>query len=377
MLKTSNHSRYVVKSILHASRVLESFQAPGDVLRLRDVVGRTGYNKGMCFRLLYTLHQCGFLDKVGENHYRLASEVRRRRLYRIGYAAQGQHTSFDREVRDGLVRAAEREHVELLTVDNRYQPKIALRNADYLIKEQVDLVIEFQTDEMIAPAIATKYMEASVPFIAIDIPHPGAIYFGANNYQAGLIGGRFLGRWAKRSWDGEVDEILLIELQRAGSLPQARIRGLVSGIGEVIRIPEACRIVSVDGDGQFQTSLERVRKHLRQSQAKRVLVGAANDSSALGALRAFEESGRGNDCAVVGQNGEPEVRAELRAGRSRLIASVGYFPEKYGDGLIRLAFDILARKAVAPAIFTNHQIITPDNVDHYYPNDSLMSAVHA
>ncbi len=376
MLKTSNHSRYVVKSILHASRVLESFQAPGDVLRLRDVVGRTGYNKGMCFRLLYTLHQCGFLDKVGENHYRLASEVRRRRLYRIGYAAQGQHTSFDREVRDGLARAAEREHVELLTVDNRYQPKIALRNADYLIKEQVDLVIEFQTDEMIAPAIATKYMEASVPFIAIDIPHPGAIYFGANNYQAGLIGGRFLGRWAKRHWDGEVDEILMIELQRAGSLPKARIRGMVSGVAEVIRIPETCKIVSVDGDGQFQTSLERVRKHLRQSQAKRVLVGAANDSSALGALRAYEEAGRSSDCVVVGHNGEPEARAELRAGRSRLIASVGYFPEKYGDGLIRLAFDILARKAVAPAVFTNHQIITPDNVDHYYPNDSLMAAVH-
>jgi ribose transport system substrate-binding protein len=377
MLKTSNHSRYVVKSILHASRVLESFQAPGDVLRLRDVVGRTGYNKGMCFRLLYTLHQCGFLDKVGENHYRLASEVRRRRLYRIGYAAQGQHTSFDREVREGLARAAEREHVELLTVDNRYQPKIALRNADYLIKEQVDLVIEFQTDEMIAPAIATKYMEASVPFIAIDIPHPGAVYFGANNYQAGLIGGRFLGRWSKRHWDGEVDEILLIELQRAGSLPQARIRGLLSGIGEVIRVPEHCKIVSVDGDGQFQTSLERVRKHLRQSQAKRVLVGAANDSSALGALRAYEEAGRASECVIVGQNGEPEARAELRTGRSRLIASVGYFPEKYGDGLMRLAFDILARKAVAPAVFTNHQIITPDNVDHYYPNDSLMSAVHA
>lgn len=377
MLKTSNHGRYVVKSIVHASRVLESFQAPGDVLRLRDVVGRTGYNKGMCFRLLYTLHQCGFLDKVGENHYRLASEVRRRRLYRIGYAAQGQHTSFDREVREGLARAAEREHVELLTVDNRYQPKIALRNADYLIKEQVDLVIEFQTDEMIAPAIATKYMEANIPFIAIDIPHPGAIYFGANNYQAGLIAGRFLGRWAKRNWDGDIDEILLIELQRAGSLPQARIRGMLSGIAEVIRIPETCKTVSIDGDGQFQNSLERVRKHLRQSQARHVLVGAANDSSALGALRAYEEAGRANECVIVGQNGEPEARAELRSGRSRLIASVGYFPEKYGDGLIRLAFDILARKAVAPAIFTNHQIITPDNVDHYYPNDSLMSVVKA
>src|SRR6185369_17941393 len=83
-VKTSNHNRYLVKSLVHASRVLEAFQSSGDVLRLRDVVTRTGFNKGMCFRLLYTLHQCGFLDKVGENHYRLASEVRRRRLYRIG-----------------------------------------------------------------------------------------------------------------------------------------------------------------------------------------------------------------------------------------------------------------------------------------------------
>jgi ribose transport system substrate-binding protein len=361
----------MVKSLVHASRVLEAFQSAGDVLRLRDVVVRTGYNKGMCFRLLYTLHQCGFLDKVGENHYRLASEMRRRRLYRIGYAAQGQDTSFDKEVRTGLVRAAEREHIELLVVDNRYQPKIALRTADYLIKEQVDLVIEFQTDELIAPAIASKYMQANIPFIAIDIPHPGATYFGANNYQAGLLGGHYLGRWAKRHWGGEADEILLIELTRAGSLPKARMRGMVTGIGEVLRIGEQCRTVSIDGDGQFQTSLERVRKHLRESKSKRVLVGAVNDSTALGVLRAFQEAGRASECVIVGNNAEPEARVELRTTNTRLIASVAFFPEKYGDGLIRLALDILGRKAVPPAVFTGHQVITPENVDHFYPNDSL------
>ena len=372
-VKTSNHNRYLVKSLVHASRVLEAFQSAGDVLRLRDVVTRTGFNKGMCFRLLYTLHQCGFLDKVGENHYRLASEVRRRRLYRIGYAAQGQDTSFDREVRDGLVRAAEREHIELIVVDNRYQPKIALRSADYLIKEQVDLVIEFQTDELIASAIATKYLEANIPFIAIDIPHPGATYFGANNYQAGLMAGHHLGRWAKKHWNSEPDEILLVELHRAGSLPQARIRGVQSGIGEVLRVPERCRTVSVDGDGQFQTTLDRVRKQLRESKAKRVLVGAVNDPSALGALRAYEEAGRAGECVIVGQNAEPEARAQLRSANTRLIASVAFFPEKYGDGLLKLALDILSRKAVPPAVFTTHQIITPENVDHFYPNDSLLA----
>jgi len=373
-VKTSNHSRYMVKSLVHAARVMESFQSAGDVLRLRDVVTRTGFNKGMCFRLLYTLHQCGFLDKVGENHYRLASEVRRRRLYRIGYAAQGQDTSFDREVRLGLERAAEREHVELIVVDNRYQPKIALRSADYLIKEQVDLVIEFQTDELIAAAIASKYLEANIPFIAIDIPHPGATYFGANNYQAGRMAGHYLGRWAKKHWNGEVDEILLVELHRAGSLPKARMRGIASGVAEVLRLAERCRTISIDGDGQFQTTLERVRKHLRESKSRRVLVGTANDSSALGALRAFEEAGRAQDCVIAGQNAEPEARAELRLATTRLIASVAFFPEKYGDGLLRLALDIMARKAVPPAVFTTHQVITPENVDHFYPNDSLLAA---
>jgi len=363
----------MVKALVHATRVLEAFQTSGDVLRLRDVVLRTGFNKGMCFRLLYSLHQCGFLDRVGENSYRLTSEVRRRRLYRIGYAEQGQDTSFDREVASGLKRAAEREQVELITVDNRYQPKVALRSADYLIRQEVDLAIEFQADEAVAADIASKYLEANIPFIAIDIPHPGATYFGANNYQAGLMGGHYLGRWAKRNWNGEVDEILLIELHRAGSLPKARMRGMLAGLTEVLRMPERFRTVPIDGDGQFETTLERVRKHLRESKAKRILVGAVNDSSALGALRAFQEAGRAEECAIVGQNAEPEARAELRLARSRLIASVAFFPEQYGEGLVRLALDILVRKQVPPAVFTRHQIITPENVDHFYPNDSLLS----
>jgi ribose transport system substrate-binding protein len=83
-----------------------------------------------------------------------------------------------------------------------------------------------------------------------------------------------------------------VELHRAGPLPQARIRGVQSGIGEVLRVPERCRSVSVDGDGQFQTTLGRVRKHLRESKATRTLVGAVNDTSALGALRAYEEAAR-------------------------------------------------------------------------------------
>src|SRR5437763_7064124 len=103
----SNPNRYIVKSLVHASKVLSSFRSEGEVLRLRDVVARTGFNKVMCFRILYTLHSCGFLEKVGENQYRILSNMRPNRRYRLGYAAQGQDSSFPREVTVGLTRAAE------------------------------------------------------------------------------------------------------------------------------------------------------------------------------------------------------------------------------------------------------------------------------
>ncbi len=364
---------YIVRSVVHASQILGAFQSSAEVLRLRDVVQRTGFGKGMCFRLLHTLHHCGLLEKVDASRYRLISEIRRRKRYRLGYAAQGQDTSFAREVHASLLRAAEPEDVELIVVNNRYQPKVALRNAEHLVREHVDLVIEFQTDESVAPAIAAKYLEANIPLIAIDIPHPGATYFGANNYQAGLLAGRHLGQWARNRWNGQVEEVLLLELARAGSLVHARMSGVLAGLKETLHEAlEACPVVSLDGDGQFKTSLDKVRRRLRESKARHVLVGAANDPSALGAARAFQEAGRAGTCAIVGQNAEPDARAELREPRTPLIASVGFFPERYGDGLIRLALDILAHKRTPPALFIRHQLITTENVDHSYPNDALL-----
>jgi ribose transport system substrate-binding protein len=371
-MTTPPRKPYIVESVVHASQVLRAFASAGEALRLRDIVERTGFNKGQCFRMLHTLHHCGLLEKVDVSRYRRTFEIQRQTCYRIGYASQGHDGSFPREVHASLLRAAEHARVELIVVDNCYQAKVALRNAQQLIREKIDLAIEFQTDDAAAPAIASKYLEAGIPLIAIDIPHPGATYFGANNYQAGLLAGRYLGRWARSQWAGRVDEILLLELARAGSLVHARMSGAVAGLKE--SLPEAmetCRLVTLDGDGQFKVSVERVRRHLRESRAHNVLVAAANDPSALGAARAFQESGRAATCAIVGQNAEPDARAELREARTPLIASVGYFPEKYGDGVIKLALNLLSQKPVPPAVFVRHQIVTRENVDHLYPNDQL------
>jgi ribose transport system substrate-binding protein len=367
--------RYLVKSIVHASQLLSAFHSPGEALPLKEISARCSLPKTMAFRLLYTLEKCGMIDKVGQNLYQSCVRPWKQRLYRLGYAAQGTDYQFSREVSESLERAATAEGIKLISVDNRYSAKTAQRNADLLVREKVDLAIEFQTDEEVAPIVAAKYRDAGIPMIAIDIPHPGATYYGANNYEAGLIGGRYLGRWVKEHWHSEVDEILLLELKRAGNLPRMRLSGLLVGINLVLPSASNCRVTYLEGDGELGPSFETVRQHLRSSNAKHVLVGAINDPSALGALRAFQEAGRAENCAVMGQNASPEGRAELRQPKTRFVGSVAYFPERYGDDLIRVSIDILSQRPVPPAVFVEHKLITPAVVDHYYPNDSVTKLV--
>ena len=327
----------------------------------------------MAFRLLYTLERCGMVEKVGENLYRSSLRPFRQKLYRLGYAAQGTDYQFSKDISTSLERAAAAEGIELISLDNRYNPKIAQRNADILVREKVDLVIEFQTDEHVAPIVATKYREANIPLIAIEVPHPGATYFGANNYEAGLIGGRYLGRWAKQHWHSGVDEIVLLQLERAGSLPRMRLTGMLVGMKEVF------------------PALEHVQGHLdrRRRQARRQLRGDAAASPdqprAPFARRRDQRSERAWRAARIPGSGPHRVvrdhGAERVAGRARRTARAGHPPGRVGrllPGKVRrrrfvaVALDILHRRPVPPAVFVKHQLVTPETVNHIYPNDELM-----
>jgi len=374
MPKQELSKRYVCQAISRACDVLEAFRETGDPLRMTDIAERTGLSAPTVFRILFTLEQRGLVMRTGDRQYQLNIQLPKRHRYRIGFAGQSQEFAFSRAVAESIATAAAKADIELISLDNRYSPKTALRNAETLVRERVEMVIEFQTDEHVAPVISSKFLEAKIPIVALEIPHAGATYYGANNYDAGLMGGRFLGRWAKQHWRGQVDEVLLLELPMAGALPRSRLTGTLAGIRELIPSLNDSGVFWLDGHGQYGASLDAVRKHLRRSRGRNVLIGAINDPSALGALRAFEEAGSTESCAVMGQNASLEARAELRKPGTRFVGSVAYFPERYGEEVIPLCVDILQRKPVPPAVFVKHQLVTRETVDRLYPNDALISS---
>jgi len=255
---------YFIKSVGHAVQLMAAFQSPGEILPQCELIKRTKLSRGIVYRLLYTLERQGAVEKIGKDQYRLMYRRVGRHKWKIGYGTPGIETLFTRQVSESLRLAADAcEEIELLMLDHRYKPAVTVRDADQFIREHVDLVIEYQIDEQVAAIISSKYREANIPVIAVNNPHPGATYFGANNYTAGFIGGRYLGKWARREWEGHVDQIVMMELARAGTIPKTRLTGMVQGIREALgAMADRVPVLYLDGDGQLEASWRAIRKHL-------------------------------------------------------------------------------------------------------------------
>jgi len=173
----------------------------------------------------------------------------------------------------------------------------------------------------------------------------------------------------KRRWGGTADEILLLQDSLAGPLADSRLRGVLAGLQQVLPAARSARVDGLDTRGEFERSLVLTRKCLRELPRRKVLASAVNDPALMGALRGFEEAGRTEDCVFLGLSGTLESRLELRREHTPLAGCVGFFPEKYGARLIPLALAILGKRPVPPAVFAEHQMITPQNVDDLYPDD--------
>ncbi len=290
-------------------------------------------------------------------------------IYRIGFGNMTEKMLFARQVRRSLERAVKRfDTVELLIRDNDFDRQAALENADWFVANKVDLVIEYQIDAQAGNIIMDKFNQAGIPVIAVDIPLPGATFFGADNYRAGYIAGEALGCWIKDNWQGQLDVLLKLESQRVGPVAGARLQGQQDGLESMIGSLANERVISIDGPVLVELAESAVLElspNLRPDA--HIAIIAINDDAALGALAAFEKTERLDQVVAVGQNADRLGRAALRRSNFPFIGSTRYAPEAYGEKLLELALKILGGQPVPPAVYNQHVFITRQNIDDYYP----------
>ncbi len=291
--------------------------------------------------------------------------------YKIGFANLTEDIVFTQLVRDGIVAEAEKAgNIELVMADNKLDGATALANADNFILQGVDGVIEFQTDEKFGNVIMEKFRAEGIPVIAIDIPMPGATFFGADNYRAGRLAGEAAAEWVKANWDGEVDAILSLELPQSGPVVAARLQGELEGLQDNLDnpVPEEM-IFRLDSKNTQDETFKVVGDTLPKiPDATKIVAIHINDGSALGTIAAFEAAGREEQLIAVSQGADPSAQDEWVKEGSRFLGDTAYFPERYGEYLIPAIIDALECKPLPPAIYVDHVFITAENLCEYYPD---------
>jgi ribose transport system substrate-binding protein len=278
----------------------------------------------------------------------------------LGFANLQRDVSFCLKVENGMVDNAKAAGVDLQITDNRLDGATALANAQSFLQRQVDHVTEFQTDANFGATIMQQMNEANTKVVAIDIPMPGATFFGANNPRSGFMGGAYLGQAATAKFGADkvkTGYFVVGELPQSGAIPAMRTGGQVAGFKAAVEGFADDHIIKIDTKNTLEESFTQMNNVIgRIPDGAPIMVTAINDQAATGMLRAVKQAGREADLIVVGM-GADEI--QTMADEPAFVSSVGYFPERYGNYLIPLALMQLAGKEVPDTVLVNHVMVTP------------------
>ncbi|MBT9332581.1 substrate-binding domain-containing protein [Paracidobacterium acidisoli] len=356
MPKSSTRRLYLIPILSKALDILELLQKEEQPMALEAIFQRTRISKTTVYRILKTFVHRGYLAQSQDGLYRL---VTRPRKVRFGFGKQSAEMPFSEEVTASLRAAASQAGVDLLVLDNHYDAATAIRTAEEFVRNRVDLAIEFQIDQQVAPIIADKIAAAGIPLIAIDIPHPHATYFGVDNYRVGVEAGELLARYAQERWRGKAEWILGLDIEEAGPLVQSRITGSFQGIRNKLPNQPIETFVRMDGRGMRDKSSKLIAEFLnRHPKDRHILIAAATDTSALGALEAVRELKRERHVAIAGQDCIPEALEEMQRPDSPWVGSVSHEAPSYGPYLIQLGLSILRGQTVPPYNYVEHKLVT-------------------
>lgn len=360
MTKSTPKRLYLIPVLSKALDILELLQNENGPIALEAVHQQTNISKTTVYRILKTLVHRGYLTQSHEGLYRLAVRPKKTRF---GFGSESAEMPFSEAVTESLKSAALSAGVELVILDNRYDASTAVHNADEFVRSRVDLVIEFQIDQRIAPVLADKIHGAGIPLIAVDIAHPHAIFFGVDNYRVGFEAGEYLGRHARKTWGGKVRWALGLDIEEAGPLVQSRVTGALEGIRSVLPAVASENMVRMNGRGLRDRSYKLVLDFLRRYPKDRgILIAAATDTSAMGAVQAVRELKQSRNVAIVGQDCIPEALKEMARRDSPMIGSVSHEAHTYGPRLIHLGLAVLGGQRVPPYNYVEHKLVTAGSV---------------
>lgn len=291
--------------------------------------------------------------------------------YKIGFANIGEVNETCMAVKRSFEAAAEKNDFDLVYMNNDMDGATAVKNADNMVQQGVDGLVEFNIDASVGATLKSICDDAGIPLIAIDIGIDGVPFFGGDNAQVGVVGGRHLGKVAQERWGEEPDILLLIEDSTSGETPMPRVRNMPEGLRETFPDFPDEKIYTLDGAGDAADVQKLVSDFLTaHPDANKIAIGAFQDIIAPATLAAIETAGRESDCIMVCAS-EYSYLDYLKAHPDPVenevyVGGVAFFFPRYADYIIPVMIDMINGKEAPAEFFVEHEVLTRENAAEFY-----------
>jgi len=208
--------------------------------------------------------------------------------YTLGINNYMDSFEFCYKVHQNIEEWAAKYGIKVVYAEAKMEPEKVKANLDTFALQKVDAIFEFNwlTD------VTAKFVKDNPDILMVtgDYIVPGAYYFGANQYYAGQVLGRYLAEQVKKRWDGRVDAFVFAACYQCGELLQSRMNGILDGYKETYKdFPDTMvfRFENSGGEGQIVNTKRIVTDFATAHPTMtHIVVGTNNDEGGLGALQA-------------------------------------------------------------------------------------------
>ena len=289
--------------------------------------------------------------------------------YTIAFAEGWAANPFSVPIHKGIYKLAKKAGVKIIYCDNEFKTDKAITCAEDLSAQHPDFAIESNWQGSVAPAVMRIWNAAKIPAVTIDVWHPNAIFFGADNYTSGVIGGKAAGAYAKKTWGCKNVWIFLGEHLEEGVAADLRLSGFADGVQEVCgKLPSGQIQRQIMDAGTTDQAITKTTDWLTaHPQAQHILATTIDDERATGMAKAFVATSRdgfavGPGCDTVGIAAVKSAPAST----NHYLGCTAFFPERYPNYVMSIALRVLAGKPVPQEVHIKHVFLNHANIGHFY-----------
>lgn len=288
-----------------------------------------------------------------------------------------------RQMGDGLMEAAKVVGIKATRYNNNLDGQTTLNNARLMVQDQPDVILEYTAVEGIGASLKRLFSEAKIPFIAINIPVPGGIWFNLVNKDIGRDTANIVVPIAQaKGWTAADTTVIIVQGSQAGTEVNDCIRYFYVTAAEKMGLDKVAPSditalttaigktgFQVDGKGTLELSYTAVKNVLQTLPHDRhILLYSINDDSVVGAWRAITESQRQNNTLVAGLGGSIAALGELHT-NPHWVAEGSIFSTHWGEYLMAMVVAISNGVTPPPLTKSPQVVLTKETVDKYYGAD--------